>query len=313
MATSETHDLDDIGDSALGKFLPEWCHPYLLLARLDRPIGWWLLLLPGWVAIVLGGMHSGAGLGRVAGLMLLFWVGAIAMRGAGCVVNDLWDRDIDGKVERTRNRPIAAGIVSPRSALVFLGLLCIAGLVVLLFLPPSAIATGLASLPLIALYPLAKRWIGLPQVFLGITYSWGALLGWAAYGSLPGIEAGVLYLACIFWVFGYDTVYSIQDMRDDRTVGIRSSALTLGKATRPVVALSYAVTLFLLLELGALLQTGPGWHAGVILAGLHLGWQVLLIDTKSPRMAGSIFRSNRDTGLIITAAALVEYLGLPGY
>ena len=310
MKKPKANDLDDIGSGFLGGVLPEWCHPYLTLARMDRPIGWWLLLLPGWVAVALSGIEAGATPGSVAVLMLLFWVGAIAARGGGCVINDLWDRDLDGRVERTRNRPIAAGAVSVPAALAFLALLALIGLAVLMQLPRAAVITGLASLPLIVVYPLAKRWIGLPQLVLGLTYSWGALLGWAAHGDPPGMDAAILYIATAFWVFGYDTVYSIQDMRDDRSVGIRSSALTLGRGIRPVVAGCYAVTVALLLVLGMRMGTGPGWHLGVGLAGLHMARQVTLVDIGDPHSAGAVFRSNRNTGLILTAGARAEMLGL---
>ena len=303
-----TRDLDDMRSTALGRLLPRWCGPYLALARMDRPIGWWLLLLPGWVAIVLGGIEADAAPGPVAALMLLFWAGAVAMRSAGCVVNDLWDRDLDARVERTRNRPIASGAVSIPGALAFLALLGLAGLAVLAQLPRPAIITGLASLPLVVLYPLAKRLFALPQIVLALVYSWGALLGWAAHGAFPGMEAAVLYLATAFWVFGYDTIYAIQDMRDDRAAGIHSSAIALGRALRPVVVACYAAKVLLLLWLGVLLGTGPAWNVGVVLAGIHLARQVARTDIDDPRAAGAVFRSNRDTGLILTAGALAEML-----
>ena len=292
----------------LGGLLPSWCHPYLVLARLDRPIGWWLLLLPGWVAVVLGGIVAQAPAGGIAFLMLVFWVGAVVTRAMGCVINDLWDRNLDNKVERTRNRPIAAGTVSVPAALAYLALLGLAGLAILAQLPRSAVVTGLAALPLITVYPLAKRLIGMPQIVLSLTYSWGALLGWSAHGTMPGTEAILLYIASAFWVFGYDTVYAIQDMQDDKAAGIHSSALTLGRMTRPVVAACYAVMAVILLALGIKMGMGPAWFAGIALAGAHLARQVMLVDINAPHVAGDIFRSNRDTGLIVTAAALAEFL-----
>ena len=301
-------DLDDIRRGLIWRWIPDWCVPFIILARLERPIGWWLLVLPGWQAIILGGFGAGASLKTVLWLMALFWLGAVVMRGAGCVVNDSWDRDIDGDVERTRNRPLASGAVSLRAAMVFLFLLGVIGLLVLINLPMAAIITGFASLPLIVIYPLAKRVIGFPQVVLSLTFSWGALLGWAAHGQWPGIPAGILYLATAFWVFAYDTIYAIQDMEDDRQVGIRSSALTLGRGLRPVVAGCQIMMVVLLILLGMMMALPAIWYGGVALVAFHLIWQMSRVDVEAPHRAGAIFRSNRDTGLILTVTALIIFV-----
>ena len=299
------HDLDDIQLTGFWGMLPLRFHPYVTVARLDRPIGWWLLLLPGWFAIILGGYTVSAPPDRIGSLMLLFLLDAVVMRAAGCVINDAWDRNLDGRIERTRNRPLASRQISLIEAGVFTFMLGLVGLAVLLALPQQAILTGLVSLPLIVIYPLAKRIIGLPQIILGLTFGWGALLGWAAHGIWPGADALILYAATVFWIFGYDTIYAVQDMEDDRKVGINSSALTLGSALKPVVSGCYAVMVGLLVILGARLGLGWGYYAGLGAAALHLRRQISRIDIAAPHTAGAIFRSNRDTGLLITLAAIL--------
>jgi len=308
MAKTRKSDLDDIGLDGFWAALPSRWHPYITLARLDRSVGWWLLLLPGWQAIVLAGTMHQISLLRIIHLMLLFLIGAVVMRAAGCVINDLWDRELDKSVERTRNRPLASGQVTVHGALIFLLVLGLTGAVVLWLLPLTAIVTGLLSLPLIVVYPLAKRVMGLPQLILSLTFSWGALLGWAAVGVWPGLEACLLYIAAALWVFGYDTIYAVQDMADDAKLGIGSSALTLGGNVRPTVAFVYAVMILILLALGGVIGAGWGWIAGVAAAALHCRWQITRLDPENPALAGRIFRSNRDTGLILTGAAMAFYL-----
>ena len=298
-------DLDDIRLTGFWGMLPDGLHPYITVSRLDRPIGWWLLLLPGWHAIILAGHETAAAPGRVISLMLLFLIGAVVMRAAGCVINDAWDRNIDGRIERTRNRPLAAGTISLWQAGLFAAFLGLIGLGVLINLPREAILTGLASLPLIVVYPLAKRVIGLPQIVLGLTFGWGALLGWAAHGIWPPGEAFILYAATVCWIFGYDTIYALQDRDDDSKAGIRSSALTLGRAVKPVISGVYMLMVALLIILGARLGLGWGYYAGLGPAALHLRRQILRVDPANPHEAGAIFRSNRDTGLILTLAAVL--------
>lgn len=308
MADAHKTDLDDIGLRSIWASLPSSWQPFVTLARLDRSIGWWLLLLPGWQAILLAGaIHQISPL-RIFTLMLLFLIGAVVMRAAGCVINDLWDRELDKSVERTRNRPLASGQVTMWGALIFLASLGVIGAVVLFLLPMTAIVTGLFSLPLIVVYPLAKRVMGLPQLVLSLTFSWGALLGWAAVGVWPGWEAGLLYLAAALWVFGYDTIYAVQDMADDEKLGIGSSALTLGGMVKPVVAFTFGMMILVLLALGGGINAGWGWMAGVVAAAFHCRWQIARLDPHNPLLAGRLFRSNRDLGLILTGAALVFYL-----
>ena len=305
MGKQPRQDLDDIRLKGFWAALPQSMHPYVTVARLDRPIGWWLLLLPGWHAIILGGHALKASLKDMVWLMVLFLIGAVVMRAAGCVINDAWDRNLDGRIERTRHRPLAARHISLAEAGIFTFVLGLIGLGVLINLPKEAILTGLFSLPLIIAYPLTKRIFSLPQIMLGLTFGWGALLGWAAHGVWPGLDAFILYAATVCWIFGYDTIYAIQDMTDDKKVGIHSSALTLGRSLKPVVSGVYAVTVCLLIILGSRLDLGWGYFAGLGVAALHLRHQIRQIDPSSPHLAGGIFRSNRDTGLIITVAAIL--------
>ena len=221
---SQTHHTD-ISLPDWWRRLPAATYPYLLIARLDRPIGWWLLLLPGWWVIPLAAADPAA----MVRLMALFLIGAVTMRAAGCVVNDLWDRRLDRQVERTAARPLAAGTVSVMQALVFLALLCLVGLAILLQLPVMAVIAGIAALPLVVLYPLAKRVTWWPQAVLGLTFSWGVPLGWAAASAaIPPAELLFVYAGSVAWVFGYDSIYAVQDMTDDHKVGVKSSALGLG-------------------------------------------------------------------------------------
>ncbi|MEC8269096.1 MAG: 4-hydroxybenzoate octaprenyltransferase [Pseudomonadota bacterium] len=295
----------DIDLSGWWRHLPSGCHPYILVARLDRPIGWWLLLLPGWWVIPVAAPGIGAGFF----LMALFLAGAVAMRAAGCVVNDLWDRRLDSQVERTAGRPLAAGTIGSFEALLFLGLLCAIGLTVLVQLPFFAILTGIASLPLVILYPLAKRVTWWPQAVLGLTFSWGVPLGWAAAsGSPPPAALALVYAGSVAWVFGYDTIYAIQDMADDREVGVKSSALGLGRHLRAGVATAYALAVAGL-GLGFWLLLGTGiWVAALVAMALHLAWQSYRLDAGDPAMALRLFKSNRDAGLILTAGLVINQI-----
>ena len=295
----------DIDLSGWWRHLPSGCHPYILVARLDRPIGWWLLLLPGWWVIPVAAPGIGAGFF----LMALFLAGAVAMRAAGCVVNDLWDRRLDSQVERTAGRPLAAGTIGIFEALLFLGLLCAIGLTVLVQLPFFAILTGIAALPLVILYPLAKRVTWWPQAVLGLTFSWGVPLGWAAAsGSPPPAALALVYAGSVAWVFGYDTIYAIQDMADDREVGVKSSALGLGRHLRAGVATAYALAVAGLgLGFWLLLETGI-WVAALVAMALHLAWQSYRLDAGDPAMALRLFKSNRDAGLILTAGLVINQI-----
>ena len=285
-------------------WLPSPLRPFARLARLDRPIGSWLLLLPGWWAVTLAGFGI-----PDPQVMLLLLVGAIVMRGAGCTYNDIVDRDIDAKVARTATRPLPSGQVSLRAAWIFLVIQLAAGLAVLLQLNWPAIFVGAASLLLVFSYPFMKRITYWPQAWLGLTFNWGALVGWTAMrGSFEGASL-LLYAAGFFWTLGYDTIYAHQDREDDALVGVKSSALALGKRTKPFVALMYFLTIALI-AYASMRIVMPGWPALVALglAAMHLAWQVLTLNINSPANCLRRFQSNRDFGLLVLAALLLQRL-----
>lgn len=284
--------------------LPASWRPYALLMRADRPIGSWLLFLPGLWGIALWAPDWGRGLW----LAFLFFVGAFAMRGAGCVVNDLWDRDIDRKVERTRGRPLASGAVSPRQAVAFLALLCTIGLAVLLQLNMASIWLGVCSLLPILLYPLAKRVTDFPQLILGFTFGWGALMGPVAAGAPLGLPVVVLYGATIAWILGYDTIYAHQDREDDALVGIRSTALKFGERTRPFLAACYTSVILLLALAGFLAGLSPWFYLGLLLPAGALALQIRALDIHDPALCLTLFQSNREVGLLVAFAILLGRL-----
>jgi len=287
------------------RILPVWLHDYIYLGRFDRPIGWWLLLLPGWWVIPIGAPS----IISMWWLMALFLAGAIITRAAGCIINDLWDRRLDQQVERTQQRPLASGAVSLRAAFIFLGILGAIGIGILWQLPDIAIYVGLAAAPLVIGYPLAKRVTWFPQFVLGLTFSWGVPLGWAAStGSLPDLSILSIYAGCVAWVFGYDTIYAVQDMADDAAIGIKSSALAFAQHLKIAVGVAYALAL-LLLSLGLYLQLGIGfWLGGLCLMGVHLAYQIHRLDGTNAAIALHLFRSNRDAGLILTATMVITRL-----
>ena len=284
--------------------LPEGWRPYALLARLDRPIGSWLLFLPGLWAFALAAPSWAEGLR----LTLLFGIGAVVMRGAGCVVNDLWDRDIDRRVERTRGRPLASGAVSPKQALLFLAGLCGVGLLVLLQLNRVAVLLGVLSLLPIALYPLAKRVTNWPQAMLGLTFSWAAPEGMAAVTGRLDPVALALWAAAFLWILGYDTIYAHQDREDDAMVGIGSTALRWGERTRPFLAACYAAMLALLVATGWLAGLSAPFYAGLLLPAALLARQVAALDIHDPARCLVLFKANREVGLAVALAFLLGRL-----
>jgi 4-hydroxybenzoate polyprenyltransferase len=296
------------GDIPVGnwvdRYVPAGLRPYLRLMRLDRPIGAWLLMLPGWWSIALAGGGHPSPL-----LLVLFAAGAVVMRGAGCTINDLADRDFDGKVARTAGRPLPSGAVTPRQALLFLGLQLAAGLLILLSLDPVARWVGAASLLLVFPYPYMKRITYWPQAWLGLTFNWGALLGWAAMRGTIEAPAVLLYAAGLFWTLGYDTIYAHQDKEDDVLVGVKSSALALGSRTRPAVAVFYGLCLILIALAGHLAGLSRPFYPVLALAGLHLAWQVATADIDDSANCLVRFKSNRWFGLIVFAALVAG--GLP--
>ncbi|MBZ6076074.1 4-hydroxybenzoate octaprenyltransferase [Microvirga puerhi] len=296
---------DAVRDHWADRLAPAALRPYLRLARIERPIGWWLLLLPCWWSAALAAIAGGVPWPNPLHC-LLFLIGAVAMRGAGCSYNDIVDRDLDTRVERTRGRPLPSGQVSLKGALAFLALQGLVGLVVLLQFNGFAIATGFASLGIVALYPFMKRFFWMPQIVLGLAFAWGALMGWAAaFGSLS-LPALLLYAGSIAWVVGYDTIYALQDIEDDEIAGIKSSARFFGDQVRLGVGICYVLTLAFMVPAFAWAGAGTVAFAGLGLFALHLAWQVIRIDRNDGAGALRLFRSNRDAGLILFAAMTLD-------
>ena len=284
---------------------PQWSRPYLRLSRLDRPIGSWLLLLPCWwsAALAAAVAHN---LGRLPLTLALFFVGAFAMRGAGCTWNDITDRDLDAKVERTRSRPIPAGQVSVPQAVVFLVAQALIGLAVLLQFNRFAVITGIASLVIVAVYPFMKRITWWPQIVLGLAFSWGALMGFAVTQGRIDATALVLYAGAIAWVIGYDTIYAHQDAEDDALIGVKSTARLFGARTHLALVVFYAAAVVLI---GATLAlAGSQWPAWIGLAAFagHLAWQIRRLEIGDPALCLRIFKSNRDAGLLLFAGLLAD-------
>jgi 4-hydroxybenzoate polyprenyltransferase len=296
-------DASDIRANGWVGRLPRPLQPWLILMRLDRPIGTWLLLLPCWWGLALAPWPEGFA-PTALGYAVLFAVGAVVMRGAGCVVNDILDRKIDTRVARTRTRPIASGRVSVRQAVAFLGLLLAVGLAVLLQFNWATIAVGAASLLFVFPYPLMKRVTFWPQAWLGLTFNWGALVGWTAVTGRLEAPAVVLWLAGLAWTLGYDTIYAHQDKEDDAKIGVKSSALKLGDRSRPWVGGFYALALGGIAAAAWLAGLHPIAYAGLAAAGLHAVWQVRGWRLDVPEDCLTRFRSNRDFGLIVAAALL---------
>jgi 4-hydroxybenzoate polyprenyltransferase len=284
--------------------LPASWLPYLLLARVDRPIGTWLLFLPGLWGILL----SGAPVRESVRLVLLFAVGSLVMRAAGCVVNDLWDRDIDRMVARTASRPLASGALRPRQALVFLAVLLVVGLAILLQLNRLAQALGVASLLLVALYPLAKRVTWWPQVMMGFTFGFGAPLGYAAGAGRLDAAWAVLYGAAILWDLGFDTIYAHQDREDDALVGVHSTARLFGERTAPFLAACYGGTMLLLALAGWLAGLGGWFYPALVVPAVLLWRQVVALDIDDPALCLRLFRANREAGLAVAAALLFGWV-----
>ncbi|MDB5596577.1 MAG: 4-hydroxybenzoate octaprenyltransferase [Hyphomicrobiales bacterium] len=297
---------DSVGHSLALRLAPDHWRPFVQLARIDRPIGWWLLLLPCWwsAALAASSLHTPLRFSH----LVLFWIGAVAMRGAGSTYNDLVDREIDAGVERTRGRPLPSGRVSVRAAKIFLVAQCAVGALVLFSFNTFAIATGLASLLIVAVYPFMKRITSWPQAVLGLAFAWGGLMGWAAAAGSLAAPAFLIYLAAILWTMGYDTIYALQDARDDALVGIKSTARLFGDHVRTGVGLLYA---------GAVVTAGLAvWLAGagivarlaVLAFAAHLAWQVSAIRPQDTARSLMLFRSNRDAGLILFAGLALDAL-----
>ena len=285
-------------------FAPAWTRPYLRLARLDRPIGSWLLLMPCWWSAGLAAVAAGTNVDpwHVA----LFFIGAFAMRGAGCTWNDIVDRDLDAQVERTRSRPIPSGQVTVASAAVFLALQAFVGLAVLLQFNSFTVGVGLASLAVVAVYPFMKRITYWPQIVLGLAFSWGALMGWPATFARLDPPALLLYAGAIAWVIGYDTIYAHQDREDDALIGIKSTALLFRERTKPMLALFYALAVLFIALAGWSAGAGIVFVLGLVAFAAHLGWQIRRLDIDDTVNCLMVFKSNRDAGLILFAGLVLD-------
>jgi 4-hydroxybenzoate polyprenyltransferase len=304
---SATRIADAAPQNWVERILPLAALPYAQLMRLDRPIGWWLLLLPCWWGLVLGQIAAGGG---VPSLWhgALFLLGAIVMRGAGCTLNDIADVDFDAKVERTKNRPIASGRISRKQAFVFLAMQAFIGLVVLVQFNWYTIVLGAASLLIVAIYPFMKRITHWPQFVLGLAFNWGALVGWSAtHGSLS-LPAVLLYAGGIFWTLAYDTIYAHQDKEDDVLIGVKSTALLFGAKSKPwLLGFFGAATLCFAT---ALWMIGAGLisYLGLAAAGLHAAWQLQSFDHSNSALCLKLFKSNRTFGLLFLTGLLVDSL-----
>jgi len=288
-------------------FAPGWARPYLRLARLDRPIGSWLLLLPCWWSTALADIAARASVPNVAHIAL-FFIGAFAMRGAGCTWNDIVDRDLDARVERTRSRPIPSGQVSVGQAAGFLIAQALVGLIVLIQFNAFTIATGIVSLAIVAVYPFMKRVTYWPQIALGLAFSWGALMGWAAAFGRLDPPAFFLYAGSIAWVIGYDTIYAHQDRDDDALIGIKSTALLFGENTKPMLGAFFSAAVVLIGWSVYPVGAGPMFWLALIAFAAHLTWQVRRLDIGDPVLCLALFKSNRDAGLILFAGLILAGL-----
>lgn len=300
MASMRNSEASDIPAGNWIDRLPGQVSPYLRLARIDRPIGIWLLMYPCWwgTALATRGWPD-------PWFLILFALGATIMRGAGCTLNDIADRDFDALVARTAGRPIPSGAVSVRQAVAFMVSLCLIGLLVLLQFNPFAILIGASSLLLVTAYPFAKRVTYWPQAVLGLTFNWGALLGWAAVRADLALPAVVLYAAGMLWTLGYDTIYAHQDKNDDILIGIKSTALRLGTATKPWLRVFYTGSVGLLALSGALAELGWPFYAVLVAVAAHFAWQVSSLSLDDPKDCLAKFRSNQIIGITVFGAIVL--------
>ncbi len=287
------------------RYLPAWARPYGRLARWDRPIGIWLLMLPCWWSAALGSGHNWPNL---IGWMALFAIGAIAMRGAGCTWNDIVDRKIDAQVERTRLRPLPAGEVKLRQAIGWLVLQSLVGVAILFKLNKFAGGVALLSVVLVAIYPTMKRFTSWPQLVLGLAFSWGALVGYATVTGTLSWAAVALYCGGVAWTLVYDTIYAMQDQRDDSIIDVRSTARRFGGQPRRWLALFALLALVAWAIAGHLAGLKPIYYVGLLAIALHFAWQIVFLKPDDQADCRDKFRSNKYVGLILTAAIVAAHL-----
>jgi 4-hydroxybenzoate polyprenyltransferase len=277
---------------------------WIRLGRFDRPIGFWLLLLPGWWVLPLTSLNF---LNCIK-LMFIFLIGSIVMRAAGCTINDMWDKDIDKNISRTKNRPIANGEISNLQALYFLIIMLLIGFLCLYQLNFNTWFVAISAIPLIIIYPLAKRFTKWPQIVLGLTFSWAVPTAWSSANEEWNLGILMMYFATVFWVIGYDTIYGCQDKNEDEVLGVKNSAVSAKNFLNIFVGGSYAITFLLLILSGYLLNTNNIWYVGVVLCGLHFTNQVVKLKKLENNNPLKIFKSNAVPGLILTISALSNYL-----
>ncbi len=284
---------------------PAAVQPYLRLARIDRPIGFWLLFWPCAAGLALGSVNYRGDWRTTLLYGALFAIGALAMRSAGCVWNDITDRDIDARVARTRGRPIASGAVSVKAALVFFAALCLVGLAVLLQFNRFTILLGLGAMIPVAIYPFMKRITDWPQAMLGVAFNWGALVGWSALHGDLDLAPLLLYAGCFLWTIGYDTIYAHQDKEDDAIVGVRSTALLFGASTKPLLWLFYGGAVVLWAFAFSAVQVHAMAWFGLAVTAFQLAGQIVRVRLDEPASCLAAFRSNRETGLLLFLSLLV--------
>jgi 4-hydroxybenzoate polyprenyltransferase len=299
-SSAKSRVADAVPGNWVEHYLPGAALPYAQLMRLDRPIGWWLLLLPCWWSVALAGHVTGPHW-QMLYFALLFLIGAVVMRGAGCVINDIFDRNFDAQVARTRSRPIPSGRVTVKQAIIFLALLLLCGLAVLLQFNVLTILTGFGSVAIIVVYPLMKRITYWPQAVLGLAFNWGALVGWTAVTNTLRWPAVALYAAGIAWTLAYDTIYAHQDKDDDILIGVKSTALHFGANTRPWLLSFFTLTAILLGLAAWGAQAGLVAYLGIAAASLHAVWQCRSFDDTNSGLCLQLFKSNRTYGLLVLA------------
>lgn len=300
------HIIKDSQTDGWVEAMPEALRPYLRLSRYDRPIGFWLLAMPGWIALAFAALSYGFAWTDLKWAVLI-GIGAIAMRGAGCTYNDIIDKDLDAKVERTALRPLAAGTIRPKSAWAWLGLQCLVGFVVLLFFPRLAQIIALSSLVLVAAYPFMKRITYWPQAWLGLTFNWAVPVAYAAKTGTISPGSLVLHLALLFWTIGYDTIYACQDVEDDALIGIKSTARLFGRQVKLWVSVFYGLCLFAVIA-AISLETSQIYTLTVLPFAIHLWWQVRTFRPDEPQICLRIFKSNQLAAFLFVAALTLPVL-----
>ena len=303
MNTPKTNNSDMV-ENGWWDALPNSYIKWIRLGRFDRPVGFWLLLLPGWWVLPLTNLS----LLECLKIMFIFLIGSIVMRAAGCTINDLWDKDIDKKITRTKNRPLANGDISVNQALIFLLIMSLIGLICLYQLNTKTWFVAILAIPLIIIYPLAKRFTKWPQVVLGLTFSWAVPTAWASASENWNLGIILIYFATVFWIIGYDTIYGCQDKNEDEKLGVKNSAVSAKNFLSAFVSISYILCFILLILGGYFLQANIFWFLGVMICGLHLVFQVIKLQDLNKNHPLKIFKSNVHLGLLLTIFSLSNHI-----